>query len=195
MLAQRRPHFSVADYLQQDQQHTEKLEYYEGEIVVQAGSSARHNLIVSNLIGHGYAALRSRGCQIFPSDMRVRAIDQRVYTYPDVSIVCGTPQYAEPTEVTLLNPTVIIEILSPSTQGYDQRSKLMYYRAIDSLQAYLLIAQDRPHVQYYSRQKGALWSLQFADNLTSTITIRAISLTLALTEIYSGIAFPDGGDL
>ena len=146
MVAQRHNLISVQDYLLLDQQSAEKLTYYFGTVVAQAGSTARHNLISANLIGHLYAPIRQHGCNLFPSDMRVQSAAQQVYTYPDVTIVWGTPTYAEPSEMTLLNPTVIIEIVSPSTQAYDQQGKLEYYRTIDSLQAYIVIAQDRPYV-------------------------------------------------
>src|SRR5215216_4745224 len=102
MTAQPKAWITVQDYFAQDHQSPEKLEYYSGVIVAQAGSTARHNLIVANLIGHLYPQVRGKGCQVFPSDMRVQAIDQRVYTYPDVTIVCGMPQYLDATEMTLV---------------------------------------------------------------------------------------------
>lgn len=191
MVAQRQELVTVQDYLLLDQQSAEKLAYYLGTVVAQAGSTARHNLISANVIGHLYAPIRQHGCHLFPSDMRVQAAAQQVYTYPNVTIVCGTPTYAEPNEMTLLNPTVIIEILSPSTQTYDQQGKLEYYRTIDSLQAYIVIAQDRPNVQYYVRQTPTLWLLRFVDDIAATIELSSIQVTIALVDIYSGIAFSE----
>jgi Uma2 family endonuclease len=121
--------------------------------------------------------------------MRVQAIDQRIYTYPNITIVCGTPQYAEPNELTLLNPTVIIEILSPSTEAKDRKEKLEYYRTIDTLQAYILIAQDTPYVQYYSRQTPHFWYVHLVDDLSATIDIKAIDITISVQNIYSSITF------
>lgn len=174
-------------YFLRDKQSSEKLEYYAGAIVAQAGSTARHNLIVGNIIGHLYAQTRKGGCQIFPSDMRVQAIDQQVYTYPDITIVCGTPLNAEPTEMTLLNPTVIIEILSPSTEARDRKEKLEYYRTIKSLQAYVLIGQTAPYVQFYSRQTEHFWYVHLIDDITANVEFAAIGCTITVGAIYEGI--------
>ncbi len=189
MIAQRKQGHTAQEYFLHDQQSSDKLEYYAGYIVAQAGSTARHNLITANFIGHLYAPVRTNGCQVFPSDMRVQAIDQRVYTYPDLTIVCGTPQYAEPGEMTLLNPTVIIEILSPSTQAKDRKEKLEYYRTIESLQAYILVAQDAPYVQYYTRQTPHFWYVNLVDDMAATIEIAAINATISMQAIYTGITF------
>lgn len=189
MVAQLKQWYTVQEYMLYDQQSGDKLEYYAGHIVAQAGSTARHNLMIANLIGHLYAPIRANGCQIFPSDMRVQAIDQRVYTYPDLTIVCGKPHYAEPSEMTLLNPTVIIEILSLSTQARDRTEKLEYYRTIDSLQTYMLISQDAPYVQYYTRQTPYFWYVHLVDDMTATIDIAAINVTIAMQDIYSSISF------
>lgn len=189
MVAQLKQWYTAQEYFLADQQSSDKLEYYSGYIVAQAGSTARHNLIIANLIGHLYTPVRTNGCHIFPSDMRVQAIDQRVYTYPDLTFVCGTPQYAEPSEMTLLNPTVIIEILSPSTQAKDRKEKLEYYRTIDSLQAYILISQDAPYVQYYTRQTPYFWYVHLVDDMAATIEIAAIHVAIAMQDIYSSINF------
>lgn len=187
MTAQPKERVSVHDYLVQDQQSDTKLEYYAGTIVAQAGSTARHNLIVANLIGHLYPQVRRNSCQIFPSDMRVQAIDQTIYTYPDITIVCGTPQYADPNEMTLLNPTVIIEILSPTTEARDRTEKLVYYRRIESLQEYILIAQHTAYVQRYTRQTPHFWYVHLTDDLADQVTLEAIGCTITMSEIYDGI--------
>lgn len=132
---------SVPAYLAADAQSAVKLDYYAGVVVAQAGASARHNLIVTNLIGHLFPHARTAGCRIFPSALRVQVVDQQVYTYPDLTVVGGTPQFADPTEQTLRNPTLIIEILSPSTERHDRVEKFQYYRQIPTLREYILIAQ------------------------------------------------------
>ncbi|MEM8532927.1 MAG: Uma2 family endonuclease [Chloroflexota bacterium] len=182
---------TTEDYFVLDQQSVSKLAYYDGVTVAQAGSTARHNLIVTNLIGHLYPQTQQNDCRIFPSDMRVQAIDQRVYTYPDLTIVCGTPEYREPNEMTLINPTVIVEILSPSTETHDRKEKFLYYRSITSLQEYILIAQHTPYVQRYTRQTPHFWHIHLADTIADQNTLETIGCTLRLQDIYTGINFAD----
>jgi Uma2 family endonuclease len=189
MTAQPKTHVTAPEYFVRDQQSAEKLEFYAGIVVAQAGSTARHNLIVSNLIGHLYPQVRQQGCRIFPGDMRVQAVDQRVYTYPDITIVCGPPQYADPSEMTLINPMVIIEILSPSTETRDRTEKFVYYRSIDSLQEYILIAQHMPYVQRYTRQTPHFWYVHLTDDLAAQVEFEAIGCALPMQAIYDGITF------
>ncbi len=189
MTAQPETSLSVQDYLLQDQQSDEKLAYYAGTIVAQAGASARHNLIVTNLIGHMYAHIQHNGCRMFPGDMRVQAINQQVYTYPDLTIVCGIPQYTDATEMTLINPTMIIEILSPTTEARDRKEKFSYYRTIESLNEYILIAQNTAYVQRYTRQTAHFWYVHLTDDLADQVEFESIGYTLPMQAIYAGIDF------
>lgn len=189
MTAQPEPRVTLQDYFAQDEHSDNKLEYYAGTIVAQAGASARHNLIVANLIGHMYEPARRSGCRIFPGDMRVQAIDQQVYTYPDLSVVCGPPQYTDPTEMTLVNPTVILEILSPTTEARDRKEKFVYYRTIATLKEYILIAQNTPYVQRYTRQTAHFWYVHLTDDLADHVELEALGLRLPMQAIYEGIAF------
>jgi Uma2 family endonuclease len=189
MTAQRKAQVTVEEYLRQDAMSLTKLEYHDGAIVAQAGASARHNLLVSNLIGHLYAQLRSQGCRVFPSDMRVQALDQRVFTYPDLTIVCGPPLYSDVTEMTLVNPIVIIEILSPSTENRDRSEKFVYYRQIETLQEYVLIAQHTPYVQRYTRQNSHFWYVHLTDDLSAQVRLDAVNALLPMEAIYEGISF------
>ena len=189
MVAQRKQYYSVQEYFQDDARSDTKLEFYDGVIIAQAGATARHNLIVANLIGHLYAKVLENGCTIFPSDIRVQAVDQRMYTYPDVTIVCGQPQYAEPNELTLVNPTAIIEILSSSSEVRDRKEKLEFYRKIESLQAYILIAQNAPYIQYYSRQTPHFWYVHLIDDRAANLHLASLNLVLTVDSIYTGISF------
>ncbi|NOK60445.1 MAG: Uma2 family endonuclease [Chloroflexi bacterium AL-W] len=173
-----------------DQQSDSKLAYYDGIIVAQAGSTAHYNLIVTNLIGHVYPQTQQNGCRIFPGDMRVQAIDQRIYTYPDLTIVCATPPYTEPNEMTLINPTVIIESLSPSTETHDRKETFLYYRTSTSLQEYILIAQHTPYVQRHTCQTPRFWHIHLADLIVDQITLETIGCTIRL-HTYTGIDFSD----
>jgi Uma2 family endonuclease len=187
MTASAKTNYSVAEYFARDALAAEKLEYFAGVIVAQAGASARHNLIVANLIGNLYTHVRQRGCHLFPSDMRVQAIDQSIYTYPDISVVCGTAQYLEPAELTLLNPTLIIEILSASTEGRDRKEKLEYYRSIPSLQEYILIGQTQVYAQRYVRQTPHFWYVHLVDSLNASLKIESLGCEVAMALVYDGI--------
>lgn len=180
---------TLQEYMQLDQQHAEKLEYYAGIIVAQAGATARHNLIVTNLIGHLYPQVQQRGCSMFPGDMRVQALEQRVNTYPDLSIVCNMPHYTDPSEMTLTNSTIIIEVLSPSTDTRDHTEKLVYYRGIESLQEYILIAQYIPYVQRYTRQTPLFWYVHLTDALDASIELTAIGCAIAMSDGVCGDCF------
>jgi Uma2 family endonuclease len=182
-------HLTFSEYLQRDHDSPDKLEYVYGTIVAQAGSTARHNMIISNVISHLLPQLRRRGCFIYPSDLRVQAITQQVYTYPDLTIVCGAPQFLEPNELTLVNPTIIMEILSPSTEAKDRNEKLIYYRSIASLQEYILIDQNAPYVQRYARQTPYFWYVHLTDTLDAVIPLDAVNVQLPMTAIYEGIPF------
>lgn len=187
MTAQADVRATPAEYFRADERSPARLEFFRGMIVAQAGSTARHNTIVSNIIGTLFPVLRARGCRIFASAMRVQAIDQVVYTYPDLTIVCGAGTYLEATERTLLDPIVIIEILSPSTEVRDRREKLPYYRNIESLQAYLLIDQFTPYVQSYTRQTAHFWFVHLTDDLDGEVALDAVGATLPMRAIYDGV--------
>ena len=185
------PHISltVGEYFRHDQRSQGKLEYFHGTIVSQAGATARHNTIVTNVIGYLFPQLRRQDCHIYPSDLRIQAIDQHVYTYPDLTIVCGQPHFLEPSELTLINPTIIMEILSPSTDAKDRNEKLVYYRSIDSLQEYILIDQNTPYVQRYTRQTAHFRYVHLTDSLEEVITLDAVGVTLPMEAIYDRIVF------
>jgi Uma2 family endonuclease len=190
MTAQPNISLTASQYFHSDQRSNDRLEYFYGTIVAQAGATARHNTIVSNVIGHLFPQLRRQDCRIYPSDLRIQAIDQHVYTYPNLTIVCGPPQFLEPNELTLINPTIIMEILSPSTDAKDRSEKLVYYRSIDSLQEYILIDQNSPYVQRYARQTAHFWYVHLIDTLEEVITLEAVGVTLPMDAIYDRIVFP-----
>jgi len=189
MSAQPSTLLTTSEYLQRDQDSPHKLEYFHGTIVAQAGATARQNMIISNVIGHLFPQLRRQGCRIYPSDLRVQAITQLVYTYPDLTIVCGSPRFLEPSELTLINPTIIMEILSPSTDAKDRNEKLIYYRSIDSLREYILIDQNAPYVQRYTRQTPYFWYVHLTDTLDAVISLEAVNVSLPMAAIYDGITF------
>lgn len=180
---------SVEDYLAFERASEEKHEYLNGEIFLMSGASPNHNLVFGNTYASLHAQLRQRPCIVFPSDQRVRVRDTGLYTYPDISAICGEPQFDNDT---LLNPTLIVEVLSPSTESYDRGRKFQHYRALESLQEYVLIAQDdSTHIERYLRQPNNEWLLADATGLDASITLSSIGCTLALADVYEKVTFED----
>jgi Uma2 family endonuclease len=175
---------SEAEYLARERKAESKSEYYQGEIFAMSGASRRHNVLAGNLYAALHQQLRKRPCEVYPSDMRVRVSATGLYTYPDVSVVCSEPGFVDDELDTLLNPVFLAEILSPSTEGYDRGRKSEHYRQIVSLAEYLLVAQDRIHVDLYTRQPDGIWTLKEAGRLEDTIELRSIECTVAVAELY-----------
>ncbi len=192
MSVQPKPRFTPAEYLELERAAPYKSEFYKGEIFAMAGAGEEHNTITFNLAALLAPQLRGRPCRGFTTDLRVKMVDAPVfYTYPDVVVVCGERQFEDASVDTLLNPTVLIEVLSPSTEGYDRGNKFAFYRRIPSLQTYILIAQDRPLVEAYARQlDGRQWLLSEANDLSETLSLPAVGCTLRLADVYENVVFP-----
>lgn len=174
-------------YLALERKADHKSEYYAGEIFAMAGASERHNLIVANVVAELRAGLKRRDCKVYPSDMRLKILSTGLYTYPDVVVVCNKPQFDDEHKDTLLNPTLIVEILSESTEAYDRGKKFEHYRKIESLAKYLLIPQDSPKIEYYSRQPENQWLLSEITGLQNTVKLAAIGCELVLAEVYDKV--------
>lgn len=164
-----------------------KHEYYRGRIYAMTGAKEPHNLIASNIIASFHRQLRRKPCRVYPSDMRIKVIRTGLNTYPDVTIVCGPPQFTDAVHDTLINPTVIIEILSASTERYDRGLKFENYRTIDSLHDYVLIAQDHYHIEHYVRQANDQWLLTEAAELDEVIDFQSIECSLSLEDVYEKV--------
>jgi len=192
MSVQPKPRFTPDEYLELERAAPYKSEFYNGEIFAMAGASEEHNIIGVNLSREISTQLRGRPCRTYANDMRVKMVDAPVfYTYPDVVIVCGERQFEDASVDTLLNPTVLIEVLSPSTEGYDRGNKFAFYRRIPSLQTYVLVAQDRPLVEAYARQPdGRQWLLSEANGLSESLSLPAVGCTLRLADVYENVVFP-----
>jgi Uma2 family endonuclease len=182
------PHqrLSIQEYLALERQAEGKHEYLDGEMFAMSGASRRHNRIVLN-VGKGLdSALEERGCDVFVSDMRVLTPDNKFFTYPDVVAVCGEPRFADAEVDTLLNPEVIVEVLSPSTEDYDRGTKFDHYRSISSLTEYVLVAQDRVQVEHYLRQTNDDWlKLVELDSLEQMLELQSVGCRLSLRNIYN----------
>jgi Uma2 family endonuclease len=170
-----------------------KSEYYSGEMFAMAGAREAHNLVVTNAVRELANQLRPRPCRVYSNDMRVRIGATGLYTYPDVVAVCGEPQFVDEQRDTLLNPVLLVEVLSPSTEAYDRGRKFEHYKTLDSLRDYLLIATDRLHADLYTRQADGRWLLTSASRMEDTLTIDSIEATLRLADIYEKVELATNG--
>ena len=175
---------SEADYLEGERTSETKHEYHQGEVFAMAGASRRHNLIVMNVIGELRSQLKGRPCRPYPSDMRLRIEATGLYTYPDVMVVCGEERFGDEKQDTLLNPDVIVEVLSDSTESYDRGDKFQNYRRIDSLKEYVIISQNCRKIEKYARTEDGKWVLDETDEDHPAIDLESIGCELALSEVY-----------
>jgi Uma2 family endonuclease len=152
-----------------------------------SGASRRHNIITANVLAKLHAQLEQRPCTVFPSDMRVKVMATTSYFYPDVTVVCGEAILEDDWQDTLLNPTLIVEVLSKSTEAYDRGEKFKHYRQFPTLVEYLLIAQDRFAVEHYLRQPNNEWQRSEFSDLSEVVQLPAIQCHLALTDIYAKV--------
>lgn len=186
MASDPRPRISAEDYLALERRSETKSEYLDGEIFVMTGASRRHNLLAGNVYTAFRTQLRQRGCEVYVSDMRVKVSATGLYTYPDVTVICGEPQFEDAEVDTLLNPQVIVEILSKSTEDYDRGTKFLQYRTLPSLTEYVLVAQDKVHVEHYLRQNEG-WLLTETDRREDVVELPSVGARLALGDVYDGI--------
>ena len=156
-----------------------------------SGASREHNLIAGNTLIAIGPQLRDRECEVYPGDMRIKVSPTGLYTYPDITVVCGKPEFEDAEVDTLLNPKVLVEVLSPSTADYDRGRKFTHYRRLPSLQEYVLISQDRPLVEHYVRQGQDEWLLTEQSSLQDTLVLPSIQCQLPLSEIYLKVRFPE----
>ena len=184
-------YLTPAEYLVLERKATTKSEYLNGRVYAMVGASRAHNLIAVNMASELHGQLRERPCETYINDMRVKVDPAGLYTYPDVVVVCEEPRFEDDDLDTLLNPTVLIEILSPSTEAYDRGEKFAYYRQLESLREYLLIAQNRVCVERYFRQE-AQWLLTEFSALDDEFDLVSIGCQLSLRTIYAKIEFPAG---
>ena len=194
MSLQPKPHLSPEDYLALERSADFKSEYFDGEIFAMTGASEPHNLIVVNAGAELRQQIKKRPCKLYANDMRVKVSPAGLYTYPDLIVVCGKAQFDDVQFDTLLNPTLIIEVLSDSTEAYDRGRKFEHYRKLESLAEYVLVAQHRPHVESYRRQPDQQWLLTESTGLESVFRLDSIDCELALAEIYDKVEFSNTHD-
>lgn len=186
--------FTPEEYLLLERQAECKSEYVAGQVYSMAGASPEHNLITVNVASELRYQLKGKGCQTYANDMRVKVSATGVYTYPDVVVVCGGSRFEDDRKDTLINPTVIVEVLSPSTEAYDRGDKFGHYRTLESLRDYVLIAQDRSRIEHFARQPDGQWLYSAADHLEESVHLASIGCTLRLSEVYDQVAFALAAD-
>ncbi len=180
--------YSEDDYFEIERMSSNRLEYVNGEIRAMSGGTADHSTIASNLIRGLGNALVPKGCRVFGSDMKIHT-NASVNTFPDISVVCDAPTFYQGRKDIYTNPLLIVEVLSGSTQAYDQGDKLRYYQTLPSLADYLLVAQDEARVLLYTRH-GDLWHFRAITGLSSTVHLPSVDVTLTLADIYTLVELP-----
>ena len=189
-----RPHYTPEQYLEMDRKAEHRSEYVNGEIVAMAGASREHNLIVTNLVRELSLRLRGQPCETYSNDMRVKISPVR-YTYPDVVIACSHPQFLEGKLDTLTNPSVIIEVLSSTTQNDDRSWKFAHYRRLAALTDYVMLSQYQPFAEHYTRQSDNQWVLRELSGLEAVLQLPFIGSALSLTDNYERIEFTPDPDM
>lgn len=184
-----REYLTPEDYLRIEREVETRHEYYRGEMFAMGGASREHNLLSTAISSEIYSDLKGTGCEIYSADMRVKVSPAGHYAYPDVVVTCEKPRFEDDHFDTLVNPQVIVEVLSDSTESYDRGGKAAQYRQIDSLRDYVLVSQKRPHIEHFSRQTTGGWLLQEATDLTGQIVLDSIGCTLKLADVYAKIEF------
>jgi Uma2 family endonuclease len=187
MSTQAKPYITPEQYLEIERAAEFKSEYFQGEMFAMSGAKWAHNVLAGNLMRELGQQLRSRPCAVVPSDMRVRVSQSDLYTYPDVVVVCGEPQFLDNRTDTLLNPTVLIEVLSPSTEAYDRGRKFEMYRTIESLSEYLLVSSDRAQAELFTRQADGRWLLTAAGGMDESLELQSVGCRIALRDLYEKV--------
>ena len=189
MSSQTQSRLTPEEYLALERQAETRSEYLNGELFAMSGASRRHNLITVNITAGLHAQLRQRPCEVYASDMRLKVSPTGLCTYPDVVVVCETPQFEDAELDTLLNPTLIVEVLSRSTEDYDRGGKFEHYRRLDSLQEYLLVAQDRCHVVHYTRELAQTWLLSETTQFDDRLRLPSAGAELLVADMYARVRF------
>jgi Uma2 family endonuclease len=195
MAAVRKPRYTPEEYLALERRAEYKSEYFAGEIFAMAEASPVHNAIVFNAAGALFPQLRGGPCRGYGSDLRVKVSESGLYTYPDLVVACGEPEFDDEHRDTLLNPTLLLEVLSTSTEAYDRGGKFAQYRRLESLQEYVLVSQDEYRVEWFVRQPDGRWLLSEAKELTDLVQLSSIRCDLALADLYDRVEMDaSGGD-
>lgn len=181
--------YTPAEYLERERQARTKSQYYRGEIFAMSGASREHLRIAGDLFVYLSNALRDRPCEVFNSDLRVKVQDSGLYTYPDLTIVCGEPQFEDKNVDTLVNPLVLIEVLSESTESYDRGAKSSQYRKLPTLRELVLVSSMGVQVEHYHRRDDDQWGFWETTDCTASLSLASVGIAVPLAEIYRRVEF------
>jgi Uma2 family endonuclease len=189
MTLQSMKQWTAAEYLAFERQHPEKHMFVEGTVILQAGGSRAHAIISANVLSNIHQQLLSRSCTAYGSDMRIAIPKAKRYVYADVTVACEFSQFEDGEEDNLTNPTLIVEVLSPSTERDDRGKKFLAYQTIPSFQEYLLIAQDSIFIEHFVRHTNTLWMFEAITDPTAEINLASIGCRLSVARIYEKLQF------
>ena len=181
-----------AEYLEIERAAEFKSEFFDGEMFAMAGGTPQHSLIATNLAGEFRNRLKAGPCVTYNTDLRIKVEATGLCTYPDLSVICGPLQFAEGTDDTAVNPTVIVEVLSDSTEAYDRGKKFEHCRQITTLQEYLLVSQKEPRIEQFIRQPDGRWVLNEAAGLEARLELPSLRISLSLAEVFAKVHFVPG---
>jgi len=177
------------EYLDLERSLESKNEFFDGEVLAMSGGTPLHSQIAANLIQVIGRRLSKGKCVVYTSDLRLKVEATRLLTYPDLSVVCGPLQFAAGTDDTVVNPTVIVEVLSDATEAYDRGKKFENYRQMPSLREYLLVSQKEPRIEQFVRQENEQWLLREEAGLEATLALPSLEIKISLAEVFGGVEF------
>ena len=179
-------HYTIEEYLEMENAATEKHEYYQGGIFAMSGARSQHNVVVINMITAMKNKLKGKPCRPYGSDLRIHIPKNTLFTYPDISVVCGNPASWNDDDMNFLNPTIIVEVASPSTRNYDRKTKFKLYRDIPTLKEYILVDPEAVSIEAYFINDAGHWELRDYHTIEETLELRSIGVSIALSEVYEG---------
>jgi Uma2 family endonuclease len=182
-------HITPEEYLALERQAATKSEYLDGEMFAMSGATREHTQIAGNITTELNVQLMDRPCEVYPLDMRTKVAATGLYTYPDVAVVCGEPQFEDANMDTLVNPDLIIEVLSHSTESYDRGKKFAHYRNFDSLREYVLVSQTECRVERFCRQDDGNWLYSENTDPGGSIELASVACRLSLSRVYHKVDF------
>jgi Uma2 family endonuclease len=177
------------EYLRMERAAEFKSEFFEGEMFAMAGGTAQHSLIATNLAAEFRQRLKGGACVAYNSDLRIKIEATGLFTYPDLSVICGALEFANASDDTVANPTLLAEVLSDSTEAYDRGKKFEHYRQIPALLEYLLVSQREPRLELYTCQPGGRWLLSEAVGMEATLVIPSLRISISLAEVFAQVEF------
>ena len=181
--------YSVEDYLALEAQATERSEYYNGEIFTMAGGTPNHNQISLNISSELHHALKKKDFRVYMADVKLWVPQRNSFLYPDVLVIKGEPELHDNSKDILLNPLAVIEVLSDSTKDYDRNGKFEQYRSLDSLQEYILVSQDKAHIEYFKKTAPHEWVFKEIDGMDALLELTTVEVALEIADIYDKVEF------